>query len=145
MPDNPRQLVRHGGDGLGRSEASFPAAETFAQIVLAAPETLGGQPEGHGGPALHVAGFDGNDFAAGNAVVGTESQPGGETFGGGKPRDEIRPQFGEEHQGGVDLEAGHLREIDATEAVEFGAGIEMRFVALGFLVLQPGGGKRLLV
>lgn len=43
MPDDSGQLMGHGGDGFGGSQASFPAAETIAQIILAVPETLGGE------------------------------------------------------------------------------------------------------
>ena len=109
------------------------------------PETLGSQAQGLSSPTFDIASFDGNDFAAGDAVVGTETQPGAKAFGGGKSGDEIRAQFGEENQGGVDLEAGHLGQIDATKPIEFGAGIEVRFVALRFFVLQSGRRQRVLV
>ena len=145
VPDNAGEFVGHGGDGFGGAQASFPAAETVAQIVLGVPEALGGQAQGHRRSAFDVAGFDRDDFAAGDAVVRTETQPGGKGFGGGKAGDEVRPQFGEEDQGGVDLEAGHLGEVHAAEPVEFGAGIEVGFVTLRLFVLESGGGERVLV
>ena len=144
MPDDAGEFVGHGSDGLWGAEAGFPAAETIPEIIFAVPETLGGQAQGQCRPAFDVASFDGNDFAAGDAVVGTEAQPGAKAFAGGKAGDEIGTQFGEEDQGGVDLEAGHLGQIDAAEAIEFGAGIEVGFVALGLLVLESGGGERAL-
>lgn len=116
----------------------------MTQIILAAPQVLGGQAESHGGAAFDVAGFDGDDPAAGDTVVRAQTQPGGKTFGGGKTGDEVRTQFGEEHEARVDLDAGHLGEVDAAEAIEFGAGVKGRFVALRFFVLEPGGGERVL-
>ncbi len=109
------------------------------------PEALGGQAQGHGRPALYVASFDGDDFAAGDAVVGTESEPGGKIFGRGKAGDEVGSQFGEKDQRGADLDTGHFRQVHATEPVEFGAGIETRFVALRLFVASSVGGQRVLV
>lgn len=139
VPENAGEFVRHGSDGFGGSQAGFPSAEAFTQIIFAAPEALGGQTQGHGGAVLHVAGFDGDDFAAGDAVVWAKPQPGGEAFGGGEASDKIRSQFGEEDERGVDLESGHLGQIDAAKAMELGAGIKARFVALGFAM---AGGRR---
>jgi hypothetical protein len=72
MPENARQFVGHGSDRLWSSEPCFPSAEAIAQIILAAPETLRRQAQSHSGPAFDVAGFDGDDFAAGDAIVRAE-------------------------------------------------------------------------
>ena len=144
VPDNAGQFVGHGSDGFWGAQASFPATETVAQIIFAVPEALGGQAQGLRGAGFNVAGFDGDDFAAGDAVVGTKTQPGAKAFGGGKTGDEIGPQFGEEHQGGVDLDAGHLGQVHAAEAIEFSPRVKVRFIALRFFVLESGGGKRVL-
>ena len=79
----------HGGNGFWRSQPSFPAAEAIPEIVLAVPEALGGEAQGSGRAAIDVTRFDGKDSPAGDAVVGTGSEPGGETFGGGKAGGEI--------------------------------------------------------
>ena len=135
MPKDASQLVSHGGDSLGGAQPSFPSSEAVTQIIFAAPEALSRQSQSHGGTALHVTGFDGDDFAAGDAIVRTKAQPRGEAFGGGKAADKVGAQFSKEHEGGVDLDAGHLGEINTTEAVEFGSGSKGRFVALRFFML----------
>ena len=89
VPDDACEFVGHGGDGFWGAEAGFPAAEAIAEIVLAVPEALGGEAQGSGRAAIDVTGFDGKDAPAGDAVVGTGSEPGGEAFGGGKAGGEI--------------------------------------------------------
>ena len=144
VPDDACQFMGHGGDGFWGAEAGFPAAEAIAKIVLAVPEALGGEAQGSGRAAIDVTGFDGKDPAAGDAVVGTGAEPGGETLGGGKAGGEIRSEFGIEHEGGADLDAGDLGEINAVKAIEFGTGIKFGFVALGFLITPARGGQGML-
>jgi len=144
VPEDAGEFVSHGGDGFRGTQSGFPAAETISQIILGAPEALGGQAQSQCGAGFDIAGFDGDDAAAGDAVIGTEAQPGGEGFGGGKALDEVGPQFGEEDQGGVDLETGDLSEVDAGQAVEFGAGVEGGLIALGGFVLESGRRERVL-
>ncbi len=139
VPEDSGQFVGHGGDGFGGAQPGFPSSKAFSQLVFAPPEALGGQPQRHGGAAFDVTGFDGDDFAAGDAIIRTKAQPGGETFSGGKTGDKIRPQFGKKDQGGVDLQAGYLRQVHATKPVEFGAGRKPGFIALG---LAMAGGRR---
>ena len=138
VPEDAGQLVGHGGNGFGRAQACFPSAEALTQVIVAAPQTLGCQTQGQGGATLHIAGFNGDDCAAGDTIVWTEAEPGGKAFGGGKTADEVRSQFGEEHQAGVDLDAGHLGEVDSGKAMELSPGIEVGLVALGFVVAEPG-------
>ncbi len=132
VPDDSGQFLGHGGDGFGGSQPGFPATEALAQIIIAAPQALGGQAQGHGGAAFDAAGFDGDDPAAGDAVIRAKSQPGAKAFGSGETGDEVWTQFGEQDQGGVHLEAGHLGQVDATKPVKFGAGVNAGLIALGF-------------
>ena len=60
-------------------------------------------------------------------------------FGGGKALDEVRPQFGEQNQRGVDLHAGDLSQVHAAEPVQFRSRVELRFVALRFATCRSGG------
>ena len=89
VPDDACEFMGHGGNGFWRAQPSFPAAEAIPEIVLAVPEALGGEAQGSGRAAIDVTRFDGKDSPAGDAVVGTGSEPGGETFGGGKAGGEI--------------------------------------------------------
>jgi len=130
VPKDAGEFVGHGGDGFWRSQSCFPAAEAIPQIIFGAPEALGGQTEGQRRPTFDVAGFDGDDVTASDAVVRTEAQPGSKGFGGVETADEVGSQFGEQNQGGIDLEAGDLRQVDAGQAIELSAGVKGRFVAL---------------
>ncbi len=108
VPENTRQFVSHSSNGLGGTQSGFAATETITQVFFAAPKALSGQAQGQGSPAFNIAGFDGDDFAAGDAIVGAKAQPGGKAFGGGKALHKVGSQFGEEQQAGIDLEARDL-------------------------------------
>ena len=93
VPKDAGEFVGHGGDGFWGTQPGFPAAETIAHIVFAAPEALGRQAECHGCATLNIPRSDRDDSAAGDSVVWTEAQPGGEAFGGGKFGDEVWSQL----------------------------------------------------
>src|ERR1017187_4281851 len=54
VPEDTRQFVRHRRDGLGSSQACFPAAVEVAKVVLRLIQGLRGQSQRGGGPAFHV-------------------------------------------------------------------------------------------
>ncbi len=143
VPGNPGQFMGHGGDGFGGAQSRLPPSEAIAHVIFGTPQTLRGQAQGFGAPAFDLAGFAAQDFAPGDAVVGTQPQPGAEMFGGGETLDEVGSQFGEQNQCGVDLHAGNLGEIHAAEPVQFGAGVELGLVALRLSVRGGGGGQGL--
>ena len=92
---------------------------------------MGGQAEGFGDAGVDLTGGDAEDFAAADAIVRAEAEPGGEMFGGGEFFGEGGTEFGEEDENGWGLEAGDGGEVNAEDAVTFGAGVEAGFVALG--------------
>ena len=141
MPEDAGQFVSHGGNRLGSAQFGFPAAVEFSEIVLGVPETLGGQAQGLGDAAFDIAGGRTHDFAAGDAIVWTDTQPGGEVLAGGKLSCEVRAQLGQQQQHGGGLEGGHGGQVDAEETVTFGAGIEAGLVTLGGAMGGPWRGQ----
>ena len=55
VPEDARQLMRHGRDSLGRAQPRLPAAVEVAKVILRGVQALRGQAQRRGGPALHVA------------------------------------------------------------------------------------------
>ena len=94
-------------------------------------EALGGQTQGFGDAGFDLAGGDAEDFAAADAIVRAEAEPGGEMFGGGKFFGEAGSQFGEEDKNGWGLKAWDGGEVNAQDAVTFGTRVKAGFVALG--------------
>ena len=87
MMEDAGQFMGGGGDGFRGAETGFHPAEEVAESALAALEALGGHAQGVGGAAFDVAGGDGEDTAAGDAVVRAEAEPGGEVLGTGEALD----------------------------------------------------------
>ena len=119
MPEDASEFVGHSGDGFGGAQSGFPAAVKIAEVILSAPETLCGQAESLGDAAADIAGGSAQDFAAANAVIGADAQPGGEAFGGMEFVGKVRAQFGQQDQDGGCLEAGNGGQVNAQEAIRF--------------------------
>src|SRR5512135_2176089 len=74
--DKTGQLVCDGCDGLGCPEASDKATEICTQCGLAPEQGESGHAQGMCGAIDHVATGAFDNFAAGNAVVGAQAEPG---------------------------------------------------------------------
>lgn len=81
------EFMGRGGDGFRSTEPGFHPAEEVAEGGLAALEALGGHAQGVGGAAFHIAGGDGEDAPACDAVIRAEAEPGGEVLGTGEALD----------------------------------------------------------
>jgi hypothetical protein len=77
------ELVRGGGDGLGRAETGAQAAVEAAESGVAVGGRLRGATQGGGDAADNFAGLGVLDRAARDAVVRAEGEPGGEVLLGG--------------------------------------------------------------
>ena len=84
VEDDASEFMGGGGDGFGCAEAGAEAAEVIADGGVAFAGAICGHAKGGGGAAFDVTGVSGEDFAAGDAVIRREAEPGAEVFGGGK-------------------------------------------------------------
>ena len=141
MINDAGEFVGGGGNGLGGAEPGAHAAKVVAEGGVALAGAVGGHAQGVGGAALHGAGVGREHFAAGDAVIGTKAEPGGKMFRRGKLR-EIAANFCKE---GVNVDGAQTRqggEVDAEDAVQVAAQIELGLAALGFFALAADGGRR---
>lgn len=91
---------------------------------------MGGQTQGFGDATFDGAGGDAEDFAAADAIVGANAQPGGEVFGGGEFFGKARAQFGDEDEHRWGLKAWNDGEVDPEDTITFGTRVKAGFVAL---------------
>ena len=84
VEDDAGEFMGGGGDSFGGTEASAEASEVIADGGVAFTGAICGHAKGGGGAAFYVTGVSGEDFAAGDAVIGREAEPGREVFGGGE-------------------------------------------------------------
>jgi hypothetical protein len=66
----------HGGDRIGRAEFAAEATILCTEITLTSEEGRRGEPEGGGGPIDHGPSASAKRLPAGDAMIGTEAQPG---------------------------------------------------------------------
>src|SRR5690242_18924715 len=75
-----RELVSHRRDRFGSAELTAEAAVLGAEITLAAQQCGGADPEGRRRAIDHVSGASTDHLSAGDPIIGTEPQPGGEVM-----------------------------------------------------------------
>src|SRR5262245_41382688 len=124
------ELVGQRGDRLGGTEFAAKAPILCAEIALTAEEGGRGESQGRGGAIDHRPGASTKHLAAGDAIVRTEPEPGGEMVFGGPPR-HIETDFADHGLGDADVDAIDPREVDAADAVEFATEIELRGMTAG--------------
>ena len=134
MIDNTSEFVGGGGDRFGCAEPGAHAPEVVAYSRVTLAGAVRGHAQGVRGAALDGAGVRGEDFAAGDAMIGTQAQPRGKVFRGGKLR-EIAADLGEECVHVDRAQTWQGGQIDAEDAMQVAAQVELRLIALGLLAL----------
>ena len=127
--DEPGQLVRRGGDGLGRIQMGFLPAEEGAQGTVGTVQRVGRQTQGCRGSARAALGLGADHPAAGDAVVGAQPQPGYEVLGAG-PFGHVGPDLADHFQGRVRVHAVDAGQVHSRHPVQMALDIEARRVLL---------------
>src|SRR5260370_15384372 len=76
--DESGEFVSHGSDSFRRSQFSPQSSEVGSQRALASKQTPGRHAQGRSRPVDHMAGTPLKHFAAADAILRAQSQPGGE-------------------------------------------------------------------
>src|SRR5712691_1045778 len=121
---------------FGRPEFAAHPAKERSQIAGARAETLRGHAQGARGPIVDPPTASSEHFAATDAVIGTEPQP-GRTMLVRRPLTHIEPHCGEDDVARWSLSARHLGEVYPRDTGQMGAEIKRGFVALRL----PMGGR----
>lgn len=139
--DDAGDFMSGGGDGFGWAEAGAHAAVEVAEAGVALAGRLGGEAKRGGRRGDNFAGFGAEDSAAGDAVVGAQTQPGGKMIGRSKTGFQVDTGLADDGVGQLGFEAGDGGQVDSADAVEFGAGVETQGVALRFATGTEGIGQ----
>ena len=117
MIHNAGNLMRRGHLGLGRADPRLETAIEGAQCRLAASDRSRRLQESLAGSIVALAGGRSDDFATGDAVVGTEFEPGGEMLFG-RELAHIRADLADDLLPQVLAEAIHRQQVNAGEAAQ---------------------------
>ena len=130
------EFVGGGGDAFGFAEPGFHFAAIVAELGFAMAEGLGAEAKDGGDFVDDAACGGAKDFAAADAVVGAESEPGAEALGRGKGLEDLRSgaEFAHEGGNGGDRNAIDGGEVDLVKAQGF---LENEVAVAGFVA---GGG-----
>ena len=137
------EFVGGGSDAFGFAEARFHLAAEVAEFGSTAAEGLGTQAQDGGDFIGNFAGGGFEDFAAADAVVGAESEPGAEALGGRERLEDLSAgsQFAHEGAKGGCRDAIDGGEIDSVEAQGF---LENQVAFVGFVTAQRFAGFEVL-
>src|SRR5579872_3359421 len=127
MEQDPRQLVRSGGDGFGCAQATAETAIETPQIRQAAVQGVRCQPQRLVNAILGAAGLAGKNAVPALAGIGTQPQPGTERRRIGK-LGYVGPDLGQNGIRGERTDARNGRQINPKESVQFAAQIETDLV-----------------
>jgi hypothetical protein len=102
--DQTGEFVRHGGDGFGSAEFSAEPAEVCAQRTLASHQAPCRHSQCGGRSVHYVSGTAFEDLPAADTIVGTQTEPRGETLFR-LPSVHIHSHFGDHSLGGPNVHA----------------------------------------
>ena len=137
-----RELVSHGDNGFGGAKFAAEAAVLGAEVTLAAEQGRGGDPEGRGRAIDDRTGASTDHLSPCDAIVGTQPKPRGEVVLV-PPARHVEPDLADEGLCDADVDAVDPGEIDAADAGEFAAQVELWGMAARLPpALGPGAPSR---
>ena len=147
MIENPRQLMRGGGDRLRRPFTGPQPAVITAQGRLGAPQGLGRQAQGLGRAAVAFEGRAAQHLAARDVIIGRQAQPGSKVLLRG-PLAQVRADLRHDDLGTAGLQPVGGRQIDAQNPIQARPHVERRGIlgmGVGLGVGPQGRRGRLVV
>jgi hypothetical protein len=136
--DEPSQFVGGGRGRFGSPETGLLAPKISAQGTVAVMKSAGGQAQRLGRAVSAGLGFATEQFAAGFFRPRAQAQPGSEVFTAW-PAAHVQANLGNHHQTRIGADPINAGQIHPRDPVQFGAQVQRRLVALGFMP-SPGRG-----